>query len=117
MANAERGGQFANQVHGIVGTVQNTERILQGQATGAAYRIPDMLSHIDKVLGEIKGVQNLSNTGQLRDFIGFAKETGYSFNLYVKPDTTLTKELIKNLKSVGAKVFDVVDGKAIQRQL
>lgn len=75
-----------------------------------------MLNRIDKVLGEIKGVQSLSNTGQLRDFIRYAKDTGYSFNLYVRPDTTLSAKLIDNLKGIGAKVFDVVDGKAIQRQ-
>jgi len=93
MENARSGGAFQNQGHGLLGTrmQRNTERILKGQATVAAYRIPDILDKINNVIGEIKGVKNLSLTGQLRDFIYYAKNQGFSFNLYVRPDTKLSR--------------------------
>ena len=93
---------------------QNTERIF-GATAKSGNRIPDLLTHIDKVFGEIKGVKNLSLSGQLKDFINYAGENGYSFRLYLRPDTTLTKPLIQQLKRIGSQVFDVADGQAVRR--
>jgi hypothetical protein len=117
LQNAASGRAFEQGTLGLLGAAKNTERILTGEATGAAYRIPDILDHISKTLGEIKGVKDLSLTTQLDDFITYCRDTGYSFNLYVRPDTTLTEDLVDALKEIGAKVYDVVDGQFVERVL
>ena len=53
------------------------------------YRIPDKLT--DDVLTEVKNVQYISNTRQLKDFADFAKQTGRSLELYVRPTTYVTQ--------------------------
>jgi hypothetical protein len=44
-------------------------------------------------------VRSLSYTQQLRDYADFAQETGRRFDLYVRPDTELSKPL---MDAVGA---------------
>ena len=56
-------------------------------------RIPDILT--DNVLGEVKNVKYISNTLQLRDFADFAKSTGRSMELYVRPTTKIAKTVTK----------------------
>jgi hypothetical protein len=107
--NIAKGKEFEDQVKGVLGAPKKYDRILQGTATDAAFRVPDILNTTDMVLGEIKAVKNLGLTTQLQDFIGFCKESDYSFSLYVKPDTTLSSELRKALKEIGASVYDVTE--------
>ena len=72
------------------GIVKNTQRIPSATGT-AAYRIPDALSAT--VLAEVKNVSRLSYTSQLRDYVAYAKQTGRTFELYVRSDTRLSVPL------------------------
>ena len=54
-------------------------------------RIPDGLT--TKTLSEVKNVQSLSYTQQLRDFASYASQKGLRFNLWVRPMTQLSQPL------------------------
>lgn len=75
-----------------VGAILNSNRIPSASGT-AAYRIPDILNHSSRGIGEVKNVGSLSYTNQLRDFATYAQRTGYSFELWVRPTTQLTGPL------------------------
>ncbi|HTE47909.1 MAG TPA: putative toxin, partial [Gemmatimonadaceae bacterium] len=80
------------------GLVKNTARIPSLTGT-AAYRIPDGLTAT--TLSEVKNVSSLGLSNQLRDFAGFAGQTGRSFDLYVRKTTQLSgplQQFIKNNK-------------------
>jgi hypothetical protein len=74
------------------GIVKNTERITSLTGT-ARYRIPDILDHSVRVIGEVKNVGRLSYTNQLRDFAAYAQQYGYTFELWVRPTTQLSGPL------------------------
>ncbi len=58
----------------------------------AAYRIPDGLDTVMKVLSEVKNYSGtLSYTSQLRDFVMWSQANGYQMNLYT--NATLTGPL------------------------
>jgi RHS repeat-associated protein len=74
------------------GIIKNTERI--ASATGTAkYRIPDVLDHAARIIGEVKNVGRLSFTNQLRDFAAYAAQHGYTFELTVRATTELSGPL------------------------
>jgi RHS repeat-associated protein len=75
--------------------VKNTERIKSLNGT-ASYRIPDFLDKTAKIIGEVKNVQNLSMTPQLRDFLSYAQQNGYQFNLTVDANTYLSSSIVNN---------------------
>lgn len=54
-------------------------------------RIPDHLT--PTTLTEVKNVQSLSLTQQLRDFITYCQQTGRDFELFVRPTTRLSGPL------------------------
>lgn len=56
-------------------------------------RIPDGLT--DRTLTEVKNVARLNYTRQLRDLADYAQKTGRRFDLYVRPDTILSRPLRK----------------------
>ena len=56
-------------------------------------RIPDGINDELRTLSEIKNVQSLSFTQQLRDYLDHARNIGYQFKLYVRPNTTLSGPL------------------------
>lgn len=58
---------------------------------GGRTRIPDGLT--SSVLSEVKNVQSLSYTQQLRDFAQYSNDNGLRFDLYTKPDTKLSGPL------------------------
>ena len=60
-------------------------------------RIPDGLTNT--VLSEVKNVQSLSYTQQLRDFASFAQQTGRQFHLYVRPNTQLSGPLTEAVQA------------------
>jgi len=74
-----------------VGVVQNTTRIPRPSGTG--YRVPDILDEAGGVIGEVKNVQSLSFTQQLRDYVWYAGQNDLQFDLYVRGSTTLTGPL------------------------
>lgn len=76
----------------LAGIVKNTERIRS--ATGAAYRVPDILDHADKIIGEVKNYNGtLSLTGQIKDDIAYAQQNGYTMVLQVSQSTQLSQPL------------------------
>lgn len=74
------------------GIVKNTERIASATGT-AAYRIPDVLDHGAKIIGEVKNVGKLSYTNQLRDFVAYASQNQYTFVLQIRRSTELSAPL------------------------
>jgi Restriction endonuclease fold toxin 7 len=44
-------------------------------------------------LSEVKNVESLSYARQLRDFADYAQQTGRRFDLYVRPNTSLSGPL------------------------
>jgi len=54
-------------------------------------RIPDGLT--TNVLSEVKNVRSLSFTRQLRDFSDFAQQTGRRFDLFLRPNTRVSRPL------------------------
>ena len=106
-------------VLGIIGETKNTTRIMQGQATGAAYRVPDILTQkIGNVVGEIKSTTGtLRLTNQFRDLLSYASQNNATLKLYLTPDARLTKDLTKRLVESGAEVYDVVGDKIVRRNL
>jgi hypothetical protein len=58
---------------------------------GGGTRIPDGLT--TDALSEVKNVQSLSYTQQLRDFDAYAYSNGLRFDLYVRPSTELSGPL------------------------
>jgi hypothetical protein len=56
-----------------------------------AGRVPDGLTKT--VLSEVKNVANQSFTRQLRDYAGYALDTGRTFNLYLRPGTGVSGPL------------------------
>lgn len=54
-------------------------------------RIPDGLT--STTLSEVKNVSSLSYSQQLRDFAQYAQQSGRSFDLYVRPTTSLSGPL------------------------
>ena len=78
---------------------KNTAHIVSLSNT-AKYRIPDILDKSLKIIGDVKYVNKLSLTKQLKDYLLFAEKYGYKFVLYVKPETRLTTTL-KQLVDAG----------------
>lgn len=105
----------------VQATIQNliqvgTARILAGQATGAAYRVPDWLNRAKGVLIELKFVNpcNLRVTNQLRDFSQFAKleqEAGRPMDLFllVRESDKIRPELVYQLRNLGYTIVEIKD--------
>ena len=74
------------------GISKNTERI--PSLTGTAdFRVPDALSHEEGIIGEVKNVERLSFTAQLKDYVAYAQQNGYEFQLTIRSDTYLSTSL------------------------
>jgi hypothetical protein len=106
-------------VLGIVGVPKNTSRILQGEATGAAYRVPDILTKkIGSVAGEIKSTTGtLRLTNQFKDLLKYAGDTNSTLKIYLQPGAKLDAKLTGALKAAGAEVYDVVKNEVVRRNL
>lgn len=72
------------------GITKNTERIESLTGT-AKFRIPDELSN--KVLREVKNVEEQALTHQIRDFLLHAEQQGLKFDLVVRKNTQVTRPL------------------------
>src|SRR5262249_35574569 len=63
------------------GIVKNTEQIIS--ATGRArFRVPDLLDHEAKIIGEVKNVGYQHLSSQIKDDIAYARANGYTFELW-----------------------------------
>ncbi len=85
------------------GIVKNSERI-KSLTNTAAHRIPDVLDHTKKIIGDVKNVANLRMTNQLRDFIAYAEKYDYMLELTVRQTTIIADELIQMIKSGKIKI-------------
>jgi RHS repeat-associated protein len=98
---AARGGTAAARQIGRAGeaAVRAVEDIGPSRAItiGGRTRIPDGLT--STTLSEVKNVQSLSYTSQLRSYAAFAQQQGLAFNLYVRQDTRLSGPLLEAVSS------------------
>jgi RHS repeat-associated protein len=119
VANAAQGAKFESRVLGIIGETKNTTRIMQGEATGAAYRVPDVLTQkIGNVVGEIKSTTGtLRLTNQFKDLLRYAGDTNSTLKIYLQSGAKLDAKLTDALKKAGAEVYDVVKDKVVRRNL
>ncbi|MFO0339953.1 MAG: putative toxin [Acidobacteriota bacterium] len=91
----------------LTGIVKYTERILSASGT-AAYRIPDILDHANKVIGDVKNFSSkLSMSNQLRDFISYAKGNGYIVVLRVADPSKVSKPLRKQIEELGGRIEQI----------
>jgi RHS repeat-associated protein len=92
--NTARGGagpvRVGQQGLDALGVTQNTTRIA---LPGGGYRVPDILDEAAGVIGEVKNVQSLSYTSQLRDYVAYAQSNQLQFDLYVRGSTQLSGPL------------------------
>ena len=96
-------------VLGAITSPKNSERILVGDATDAAFRIPDVIDRTRGFIAEIKSSRSLDLTDQIGDFLRYAvNETPpLKFRLYVMQDTVLSDRLINAIVDSGSSVFNV----------
>lgn len=98
---AARGGTTAARQIGRAGeaAVRAAHDIGPSRAItiGGRTRIPDGLT--STTLSEVKNVQSLSYTSQLRDYAAFAQQQGLSFDLYVRQGAQLSGPLQQAISS------------------
>lgn len=92
--NARKGAEFFQRT----GYTQNIDRIKSTTQT-ASYRIPDVLDRVQKLIGEVKNVAYQGLTNQIKDYIAYAQQKGYTFELITRPDTILSKGLQEAVKA------------------
>jgi hypothetical protein len=102
--DARRTAQTARQLglagETAAGIVKNTTRI--DSLTGIAkYRVPDVLNRSAQLIGEVKNVSRLSYTNQLRDFVRYAKQQGFRFELMARQGTRLSTALQQAIDAGG----------------
>jgi RHS repeat-associated protein len=68
-------------------------------------RIPDGL--LPTILSEVKNVASLSYTQQLRDFAQYAIQNNLRFDLYVRPNTTLSEPLAAAIRNGTINLLDI----------
>jgi len=88
---------------------KNADRILEGIAHGAEFRVPDLLS--DEFIGEVKNSRYLYSSSQLRDLIQFATNSGRDLGVFVNGETKFAEPLLRRLRDANARIFRLVDGK------
>ena len=74
------------------GIIRNTEHIYS--TTGKVpYRVPDILNHGLRLIGDVKNVQYLSYTSQVRDVVAYGLREGYKIEFVVRTSTVLSRPL------------------------
>jgi hypothetical protein len=84
-------GQAGEKAAGITGP----KRPIDSLTGTAKYRKPDEIDDVARVLKEVKNVAKLSNTSQIRDYVLWAQENGYTFKLITRQGTEFSKPLQK----------------------
>lgn len=85
-----------------LGITQNTTRI---RLPSGGYRVPDVLDEAGGVIGEVKNVQSLSYTSQLRDYASYAQANQLQFDLYVRGSTRLSGPLQQAVSAGDINLF------------
>lgn len=91
MAGVRAAGEAGELAAGII---KNTERI--SSSTGsAAYRVPDILDHANKIIGEVKNYSTttVNLTNQLKDDLAYAAANGYTMELRVRQGAQLSQSV------------------------
>jgi RHS repeat-associated protein len=91
MAGVRAAGEAGELAAGII---KNTERI--SSSTGsAAYRVPDILDHANKIIGEVKNytTTTVNLTNQLKDDLAYAAANGYTMELRVRQGAQLSQSV------------------------
>ncbi len=83
--------------------IANTQRIPSLTGT-AAYRVPDVLNSATQIIGEVKNVSHLSLTSQIQDYLLYAQQTGYTFQLTVRTTTAFSRPLAQTLQAPNVSV-------------
>ena len=86
-----KGNYGSKFVTWLTGMAQNT-KLLRSALTGIQ-RIPDLWNERRMFIGEIKNVEDLAYTAQLRDLVALAGEHGYAFHLYTRINTVMSGPL------------------------
>lgn len=101
-ANTAKGGagpvRLGQAGEGAAAITKNTERIPSALSSGR-YRVPDVSNRSARILGEVKNVDYLPYTRQLRDYAAIAQREGFAFDLYVRRSTTLSEPLQQGVRS------------------
>jgi hypothetical protein len=108
---AKAGQALEEAAQGFTGLLKNTQRILQGTANGTNFRLPDLLNKASNFLGEVKDTAKLGLTKHLGDFFSFAKDQGLQVNLFVRQGVQLSQNLLSQIQTSGARVYQYVDKK------
>jgi len=108
---AKSGEWLEHAAQTFTGLSKNFSRILQGTATSAKYRIPDLLSSTTRFIGEAKGAAKLSLTRQFRDLFKYTKETNSRFSLFIGAKAELSRPLLEAVDQSKTKVYRYVDNK------
>lgn len=69
-------------------------------------RIPDGIT--PTTVSEVKNVKTLSYTQQLRDYVEYARQTGRTFDLYVRRDTIPSKPLLRAVDRRELRLLPVI---------
>jgi RHS repeat-associated protein len=91
---AKSAGALGREGEAAVRAAYNIGEKITIQVAGRT-RIPDGLT--STVLSEVKNVQSLSYTQQLRDFASYASQNGLRYDLYVRPTTKLSGPLAQEV--------------------
>jgi len=79
-----------------------TRRSLWKSGSRDAY---DILDHANKVIGDVKNFSTTLNmSGQLRDFLAYAKQNGYRIVLRVADPGKVSKPLRKEIEALGGSI-------------
>jgi len=97
MARVQAAGETGEALANIV---KNAERI--PSVTGVAYRVPDILDHAGRIIGEVKNYTTtpVSLTAQLRDDVAYAARNGYTVVLKVREGAQL-RQPVQQLVNQG----------------
>jgi len=76
----------------LAGIVKNTTHIPSLTGT-ASYRIPDQLIRSQSLLSEVKNVAYQAYTSQIKDYLLYAQQQGFKFELIVRQNTEFSKPL------------------------
>lgn len=92
LEGAKTAGQLGKEGEAAVRKVydigEKTKIVINGRT-----RIPDGISDAEGILSEVKNVDRLSFTQQLRDYATYSRNEGFRFDLYTRPGTRLSAPL------------------------
>lgn len=101
-ARARQLGSQGELAAGIDPTVVKTRIPSLTNSTRSGYRVPDELTDVS--LREVKNVQRLGFTPQIQDFTYYASQNGLRFDLVVRRNTVLTRELDDIVNMTGSPI-------------